>query len=276
MASSGSFSFGCSAAVPLLPTPSFSFPSQPAASSFPFTNDPAPTPCRHALPPHLVRFPRPLCLLGSPLCCPALLPEKLFPRPLCLLGLPLCGPALLPKKLFPGPCALCGPACGCLSLGPCAWWVCPCAPRRSSGRSFLSRSYFGPSCRGLSPCQLGASRSLSQRFLAAALQSTSFCHWLSPPFASSYCHLTFPWEAPASAPIFAQHTIELQAVPSIQSLQPPSPTGTLGPSAAELLDEDSRAQQPSASLTFWRGSLRSSSFESLPLPPCVRAPYGTH
>ena len=41
------------------------------------------------LPPHLVRFPRPLCLLGSPLCCLALLPEKLFPRPLCLLGLPL-------------------------------------------------------------------------------------------------------------------------------------------------------------------------------------------
>ena len=64
MASSGSFSFGCSAAVPLLPTPSFSFPRQPAASSFPFTNNPAPTPCRH-LPPHLVRFPRPLCLLGS-------------------------------------------------------------------------------------------------------------------------------------------------------------------------------------------------------------------
>ena len=44
MASSGSFSFGCSAAGPLLPPPSFSFPSQPAASSFPFTNDPAPTP----------------------------------------------------------------------------------------------------------------------------------------------------------------------------------------------------------------------------------------
>ena len=55
------------------------------------------------LPPHLVRIPRPLCLLGSPLCCPALLPEKLFPRPLCLLGLPLCGPALLPEKLFPRP-----------------------------------------------------------------------------------------------------------------------------------------------------------------------------
>ena len=48
MASSGSFSFGCSAAGPLLPPPSFSFPNQPAASSFPFTNDPAPTPCRHA------------------------------------------------------------------------------------------------------------------------------------------------------------------------------------------------------------------------------------
>ena len=49
MASSGSFSFGCFVrAVPLLPTPSFSFPSQPAASSFPFTNEPAPTPCRRA------------------------------------------------------------------------------------------------------------------------------------------------------------------------------------------------------------------------------------
>ena len=47
MASSGSFNFGCSAAGPLLPPPSFSFPSQPAAS-FPFTNDPAPTLCRHA------------------------------------------------------------------------------------------------------------------------------------------------------------------------------------------------------------------------------------
>ena len=48
--------------------------------------------------------------------------------------------------------------------------------------------------------------------------------------------LTFPWEAPAFAPIFAQRDIELQAVPSIQSLQPPSHEGTLGPSAAELLD----------------------------------------
>ena len=49
--------------------------------------------------------------------------------------------------------------------------------------------------------------------------------------------LTFPWEAPAFAPIFAQQAIELQAVPSIQSLQPPSHEGMLGPSAAELLDE---------------------------------------
>ena len=49
--------------------------------------------------------------------------------------------------------------------------------------------------------------------------------------------MTFPWEAPAFAPIFAQRDIELQAVPSIQSLQPPSHEGTLGPSAAELLDE---------------------------------------
>ena len=65
------------------------------------------------LPPHLVRIPRPLCLLGSPLCCPALLPEKLFPRPLRLLGLPLCGPALLPEKLFPRPLCLLGlPLCG--------------------------------------------------------------------------------------------------------------------------------------------------------------------
>ena len=100
MASSGSFSFGCSAAVPLLRTPSFSFPSQPAASSTIRLLRRAGMPLC-ILPPHLVRFPRPLCLLGSPLCCPALLPEKLFPRPLCLLGLPLCGPALLPEKLFP-------------------------------------------------------------------------------------------------------------------------------------------------------------------------------
>ena len=65
------------------------------------------------LPPHLVRLPRPLCLLGSPLCCPALLPEKLFPRPLCLLGQPLCCPALLPEKLFPRPLCLLGlPLCG--------------------------------------------------------------------------------------------------------------------------------------------------------------------
>ena len=112
MASSGSFSFGCSAAGPLLP-PSFSFPSQPAASSFPFTNDPAPTPCRHA-PVHPATSPSEDSQApGSPLCCPALLPEKLFPRPLCLLGLPLCGPALLPEKLFPRPLCLLGlPLCG--------------------------------------------------------------------------------------------------------------------------------------------------------------------
>ena len=85
--------------------------------------------------------------------------------------------------------------------------------------------------------------------------------------------LTFPWEAPAFAPIFAQRAIELQAVPSIQSLQPPSYWGPVLPS---YWMRHSRAQQPSASLTFWRGSLRSSSFESLPSPPCVRAPYGTH
>ena len=65
------------------------------------------------------------------------------------------------------------------------------------------------------------------------------------PWAQSPClvralrhmDLTFPWEAPAFAPIFAQRAIELQAVPSIQSLQPPSHEGILGPSAAELLDE---------------------------------------
>ena len=116
----------------------------------------------------------------------------------------------------------------------------PCLPNRGwscsvSAFAFSVRPRLRPSCQGLSPCQLCASLSLSQRFLAA-----SFCHWLSPPFeVSRYCHmdLTFPWEAPAFAPIFAQHTIELQAVPSMQSLQPPSPTGTLGPSAAELLDE---------------------------------------
>ena len=51
--------------------------------------------------------------------------------------------------------------------------------------------------------------------------------------ALSHMDLTFPWEAPAFAPIFAQRAIELQAVPSIQSLQPPSHEG----SAAELLDE---------------------------------------
>ena len=54
--------------------------------------------------------------------------------------------------------------------------------------------------------------------------------------ALSHMDLTFPWEAPAFAPIFAQRAIELQAVPSIQSLQPPSHEGILGPSAAELLD----------------------------------------
>ena len=128
MASSGSFSFGCSAAVPLLPTPSFSFPSQPAASSFPFTNEPAPMPLC-ILPPHLVRFPRPLCLLGSPLCCPALLPEKLFSRPLCWVC--PCAAQRFSQEASQGPCAFwvcpctaqCSP-CGCLSLGPCAWWVC--------------------------------------------------------------------------------------------------------------------------------------------------------
>ena len=64
--------------------------------------------------------------------------------------------------------------------------------------------------------------------------------WAQPPNlvrALGHMDLTFPWEAPAFAPIFAQRDIELQAVPSIQSLQPPSHEGTLGPSAAELLDE---------------------------------------
>ena len=88
------------------------------------------------LPPHLVRIPRPLCLLGSPLCCPALLPEKLFPRPLCLLGLPLCGPALLPEKLFPRPLVPSGsapvrpsaPLAGAFPLAPVPGGCAPVHP----------------------------------------------------------------------------------------------------------------------------------------------------
>ena len=73
--------------------------------------------------------------------------------------------------------------------------------------------------------------------------------------------LTFPWEAPAFAPIFAQRAIELQAVPSIQSLQPPSHEGILGPSAAELLDE-----------AFPRTTAKRKLLEGLPSFQLIRKP----
>ena len=155
MASSGSFSFGCSAAVPLLPTPSFSFPSQPAASSFPFTNDPAPTPCRHA-PVHPATSPSEVSQAPVPAGFAPVLPSASPQEALPKAPVPA-GSAPVRPSASQGPCAFwvcpcaaqCSP-CGCLSLGPCAWWVCPCAPRRSSGRSFLSRSYFGHT--GPAPC----------------------------------------------------------------------------------------------------------------------------
>ena len=78
--------------------------------------------------------------------------------------------------------------------------------------------------------------------------------------ALNHMDLTFPWEAP-------------QAVPSIQSLQPPSHEGILGPSAADLLDEAFPRTTAKRKLDLLKGSLP---FASLPLPPCVRAPYGTH
>ena len=71
------------------------------------------------LPPHLVRIPRPLCLLGSPLCCPALLPKK--------LGLLLCGPApreALPKAPLPSGSAFVQPSAplaGAFPLAPDAF-----------------------------------------------------------------------------------------------------------------------------------------------------------
>ena len=107
MASSGSFSFGCSAAGPLLPPPSFSFPSQPAASSFPFTNDPAPTPCRHA-PVHPATSPSEDCA--------------------CWVR-PCAAQHFSPRSSSQGPscAAQCSP-CGCLSLGPCTWRYAPVHP----------------------------------------------------------------------------------------------------------------------------------------------------
>ena len=135
-----------------------------------------------------------------------------------------------------------------------------------------------PSCRGRSPFQACPRLSFSQRACRSASGNQPLPWAQSPCLARALSHmdLTFPWEAPAFAPIFAQRAIELQAVPSIQSLQPPSHEGTLGPSAAELLDEAFPRTTAKRKLDLLEGSLRSSSFESLPLPPCVRAPYGTH
>ena len=108
-------------------------------------SQPAPTLCRHA-PVHPTRFPRPLCL---PCAAQRFSPRSSFQGPcacwVCLCAAQHFSPEALPKLLclLGLPCtAQCSP-CRCLSLGPCAWWVCLCAPRRSSGRSFLSRSYFG-------------------------------------------------------------------------------------------------------------------------------------
>ena len=120
-----------------------------------------------------------------------------------------------------------------------------------------------PSCQGRSPFQACPRLSFSQRACRSAP--------VNQPL-----DLTFPWEAPAFAPIFAQRAIELQAVPSIQLSSRPLMRAYWGPVLPSYWMRHYRAQQPSASLTFWRGSLCSSSFESLPLPPCVRAPYGTH
>ena len=153
MASSGSFSFGCSAAGPLLPPPSFSFPSQVAASSFPFTNDPAPTPCRHA-PVHPATSPSedsqaPVPAGFAPV-LPSASPREALPKaPVC----PCAAQRFSPRSSSQGPCAfwVCPCAaqwspCGCLSLGPCTWRVCPCAPRRSSGGSFLSGTQTPTAC----------------------------------------------------------------------------------------------------------------------------------
>ena len=96
-----------------------------------------------------------------------------------------------------------------------------------------------PSCRGRSPFQACPRHSFGQRACRSAPVNQPL-PWAQSPClvrALSHMDLTFPWEAPAFAPIFAQRAIELQAVPSIQSLQPPSHEGILGPSAAELLDE---------------------------------------
>ena len=90
---------------------------------------------------------------------------------------------------------------------------------------------FAPSCQGRSPFQACPRLSFSQRACRSA-SGTQPLLWAQSPClvrALSRMDLTFPWEAPAFAPIFAQRDIELQAVPSIQ--------GRLGPSAAELLDE---------------------------------------
>ena len=77
---------------------------------------------------------------------------------------------------------------------------------------------FAPSCRGRSPFQACPRLSSSQRACRSASGNQPL-PWAQSPClvrALSHMDLTFPWEAPAFAPIFAQRAIELQAVPSIQ------------------------------------------------------------
>ena len=141
-----------------MPPPSFSFPSQPAASSFPFTNDPAPTPCRHA-PVHP-------CLLGSPLCCPALL--------LCLLGLPLPREAL-PKASVPSGSAPVRPSAPLAGAFP--WPLIPFLQPQDLASS-ASPSVCTParSPEGRAPCVV-SSTAVSMGFQSIAVDHVPAKRW---------------------------------------------------------------------------------------------------
>ena len=94
-----------SAAVPLLPTPSFSFPSQPAASSFPFANDPAPAPCRHA-PVHPATSPSevsqaPVPAAGFAPVLPSASPREALPKAPVPAGSAPVRPSASPQEALP-------------------------------------------------------------------------------------------------------------------------------------------------------------------------------
>ena len=89
----------------------------------PFTNEPAPTPCSHG-PVHPTTSPSKVFQAPVPA---GASPEKLFPRSLCLLGLPLCGPALFVISSSQGPCGPVLPS-GAFPLAPVPGGCAPVHP----------------------------------------------------------------------------------------------------------------------------------------------------